>query len=160
MKRQIIFLLTLAVLLSFAGCGKEEEPVIFYYPRVEVAHTEEHSVIAPETRDALSRDESLNYLLRFYLDGPIDSSLRLPVPEDTEILRIIPYENGLVLVMSQHFNQLEGMDLTIACGSLAATCFELTDTQQITFAVGTQNNVIRLVTRDSLIMTDDVTKAP
>lgn len=158
MKRLCILILALVCLLSLTACTQKEDPVVFYYPKAEVSYYASDSVLSPETRDTLSREDSLGYLLSFYLEGPIDPSLRLPVPEGTQVLRQIPYDGGMMLVMSRDFAQLEGMDLTIACIGISKTCFGLTDLQEITFAIGTQKNVVRVVHRDSIVLTDTVTQ--
>ena len=158
MKRLYLYILLLACLFCLHGCTEKEEPVIFYYPQAEVSYHSDIGVIASETREALSRDDSLGYLLSFYLEGPIDPTLQLPVPEGTQVLRMMPYESGIALIMSQEFAQLEGIDLTVACTSISRTCFDLTDLQEITFSVVTQKNVIRIVHRDSIVLTDTVTQ--
>ena len=156
MKRLYLTVLALSCLFCLHGCAEKEEPVIFYYPTGEVSYHSDAGVIAEETREALSREDSLGYLLSFYLEGPIDPALQLPVPEGTQVLRLIPYDEGVLLVMSREFSQLEGMDLTIACASISKTCFGLTDLQKITFAVNTPRNVVRTITRDSIVTTDSV----
>lgn len=158
MKRLYLTILALACLFWLQGCTNNEEPVIFYYPKAEISYHSESGVIAPEARESLSSEDSLGYLLSFYLEGPIDPALELPVPEGTQVLRMIPYDDGMLLVMSREFSQLEGMDLTIACASISKTCFGLADLQEITFAAVTQKNVVRIVRRDSFITTDTVTQ--
>ena len=158
MKHLCMFLTVLTCLLCCNGCSTKEEPVVFYYPEAEISYHSDTGILCPEARDSLSRDNSISYLLSFYLEGPIDPSLRLPVPEGTQLLRLIPYDGGVLLVMSREFSQLEDMDLTIACASISQTCFGLTDLQEITFAVRTQKNVIRTVQRDSIVLTDTVTQ--
>lgn len=160
MKQLSILLLALSCLLCLSACSETEEPVVFYYPKTAVAYHSDTGVLSPETRETLSRDDSLGYLLSFYLEGPTDPNLRLPVPEGTQVLRLIPYDGGVLLVMSREFSQLEGIDLTIACSGISKTCFDLTDLQEITFSAGTQKNVLRIVHRDSIILTDTVTKPP
>lgn len=157
MKRMYLAVLALAILLCLTACAEEENPVVFYYPKTEVSYHTDTGVIEPEIRDTLSREDSLGYLLSFYLDGPIDTTLRLPVPEGTQVLRLLPYDEGVLLVMSKEFSQLEGMDLTIACASISQTCFNLTEYQEITFSAVTQKNVIRIVRRDSFLLADTVT---
>lgn len=158
MRRIAFMVLALTCLLGLWGCAEKEDPVIFYYPNAEVSYHTDGGVLTPETRDTLSRSSDLSHLLSFYLEGPINPALQLPVPEGTKILRLIPYDGGIKIVMSQEFSRLEGMDLTLACAGISKTCFGLTDLQEITFAIGTQKDVVRTVTRDSFVLTDTVTQ--
>lgn len=158
MKHLCMFLAVLICLLCCNGCSTKEDPVVFYYPEAEISYHSDTGILCPEARDSLSRDNSLSYLLSFYLEGPVDPDLRLPVPEGTQVLRLFPYDGGVLLVMSREFSQLEGVELSLACASISQTCFGLTDLQEITFAVRTQKNVIRTVQRDSIVLTDTVTQ--
>lgn len=158
MKYLRLFLLSVICLLCLTACTKKEDPVIFYYPKAEISYNTDTGVLFPETRDTLSREDSLSYLLSFYLDGPIDQNLHLPVPEGTQLLRMLPYDGGMLLVMSREFSQLEGMDLTVACACISKTCFGLTDLQEITISAENQKNVLRVIRRDSIDMTDSVTQ--
>lgn len=158
MKHLCMFLAVLICLLCCNGCSTNEDPVVFYYPEAEISYHSDTGILCPEARDSLSRDNSLSYLLSFYLEGPVDPGLRLPVPEGTQVLRLFPYDGGVLLVMSREFSQLEGVELSLACASISQTCFGLTDLQEITFAVRTQKNVIRTVQRDSIVLTDTVTQ--
>ena len=156
MKRMFIYILVFTCLLSLTACAGKEEPVVFYYPNAEITYNTGTGVITPETREALSRENSLSYLLSFYLEGPISPNLRTPVPENTQLLRIISYDGGILLVMSREFAQLEGVDLTVACTCISRTCFDLTDFQEVTIASGNQKNVLRVINRDSTDLTDSV----
>ena len=158
MKRLCLWALALACLLCLTACAEKEDPVVFYYPQTEISYHTDGGILIPEVRDTLNREDNLAYLLSFYLKGPIDPDLRLPVPEGTKLLRLVPYDGGMVLVMSRDFSQLEGMDLTIACAGISKTCFGLTDLQEITFASGNQNNILCIIHRDSLVLTDTVTQ--
>lgn len=158
MKRLCMLILSLVCLPGLTACTEREDPVIFYYPKAEVSYYDSDNVLSPETRDTLSREDSLGYLLSFYLEGPTDPSLRLPVPEGTQVLRQIPYDGGMLLVMSRDFSKLKDIDLTIACIGISKTCFGLTDLQEITFAIGTHRNVVRIVHRDSIVLADTVTQ--
>ena len=158
MKRLLICILLSICLLGLTGCAEKEDPVIFYYPKAEISYHSDSGVIAQETREALSRENSLSYLLSFYLEGPIDPNLRSAVPEGVQLLRMIPYDGGMLLVMSREFSQLDGVDLSIACISISRTCFELTDLQEITFSAGNQKNVLRTISRDGIEIADTVTQ--
>lgn len=158
MKRLCLCVRILVCLLCLTACAEKKDPVVFYYPEVAVSYHTDLGVLVPEIRDTLSREDNLAYLLSFYLEGPIDPALRLPVPEGTKVLRLIPYDGGMKLVMSREFSQLEGIDLTLACAGISKTCFGLTDLQEITFASANPENIHCIMHRDSLILADTVTQ--
>ncbi len=156
MKRSLCIALLLCLCISLTACGSEDPVVTFYYPRAEIQYGSEESFLVAEKRDTLSVTDELSYLLSFYLEGPISGDLALPFPANTRILELIQDETGLTLIMSREFAALEGMELTIACSSIAATCFSLCDTPQISIAVITAENIVCTVPRDGLILSDPV----
>ncbi len=160
MKRFVLALLPVCLALCLYGCSVERPTVTFFYPRTEVQYDSGECVLVSEARDSMSPSDSLSYLLSFYLEGPISGDLILPVPTGTRVLQIIPGDAGLTLVMSREFASLDGIDLTIACSSIATTCFGLTDAPQITFAVSEISNTVCIITRNSLTLTDTVITDP
>lgn len=160
MKRLISMLLALAVLLLPAGCGWDagDNTVPFYYLRrdSEFVYGAEDGVIAPENREVSDRSAGLSYLLRLYLEGPLDSTLRSPFPAGTKLLRAESVEGTVTLELSKEFTALEDMDLTLAYACLATTVFQLTGAEQVHITAVSQQGVSKSITLfpDSLTLLD------
>lgn len=154
-KRFLSILLTLTLLPALAGCGAQDAPVLFYYLRDKFVYGAEDGVIAAEERE-IDTDRDLNYLLRLYLEGPLSDSFTSPFPRGLYLLSS-QLENGtLTVILSEEFGHLNEMDLTLAAGCLASTCFSLTNAQQVQIHFKTSEGGMNLVvSRDSFILLDN-----
>ena len=139
MKRLICLLLLCSLCLGLAACGQTQEkfqvPVNFYYPRVDATFGSSDSLIAATTAEGMGYSKDPVGLLNIYLQGPKDGRYRTPFPENTLIVSM-ELANGIVrLSMSENFDALTGMDLTIACACLTLTALDLTDANSVRISV-------------------------
>lgn len=154
MKRLMCLILSL-LLFAFSGCQRQDDPsVCFYYLRSEYVYGVEDGVIASETRDIAMQD--IGYLLELYLKGPQNETLVSPFPRNTRLISTHMQEGVLSLELSEEFTTLEDMDLTLAAGCIASTCFSLTDAQSVRItAVSSRDEISIVLSRDSLTLVDD-----
>lgn len=163
MKKMITAFLAFCLLLSLFGCGAEsnpdEEAILFYYPRVtgEYEYGASDGVISFEERDPAGHRNNLRYLLTLYLLGPVDESLVSPFPDGCQILDLKREEMEVTITFNSSLLTLKDMDLTLACVSLARTCFGLTDAQIlriISESTDGQTTIDETITRQQLLMED------
>lgn len=132
MKRMAGFICFLLILIGMASCNQKEsfvEPVVFYYPRSEFGIGKDDSVISQEIREGTQLN--VNKLLDSYFLGPLDAQLANPFPEGTRLISMNTEELTLYLTLSDEFASLAGIELTVACASIAKTCKELTGAETV-----------------------------
>jgi hypothetical protein len=131
MKKWMIFVLAVIVALSSWGCtaqrDKLQDPVHFYYLPQAYRFGTEDSVLAFEQRDGVTFRENPEALLRNYLEGPRDTTLRSPFPTGTGLIRLEIEGDTAYVLLSQAFSQLTGYRLTLACACVASTCLDYFD---------------------------------
>ena len=128
MKKLLLVLLILSLAFSCAACAEgSENQTVFYYLRTPetIAYGQPDALIAPASLD-ISQELPLGDALQLYLNGPVDETLRSPIPKGTYLLSIMERRDVLVLVLSEAFSELDGIQLTLAGACLAATCHSLT----------------------------------
>ena len=163
MKKYTALILLLLWCAGLCACAVSSgsEPVEFHYPWANLESAMEQdpdcTAIGSEEREISGNRENLRYLLTIYFRGPLDASLRSPFPAGTAVEEIQTEETTLTLTLTPAFAQLKEMDLTIACTSLARTCFGLTEVQSIVVQTpetedGSQVSVS--ISRDSILMED------
>lgn len=134
MKRTICFLLSLLLLLIFCGCKKEvaqdEDSISFYYPLAELSYQAGSSAIAAEPRQN-EQWGSWAQVLNIYLKGPLASTFYSPFPAGLQVTETRMENGTLHITVSQQLADLTGLPLTIACGSMAMTCLELTGAETV-----------------------------
>ncbi len=163
MKRTLCLLLAALLLSGLWGChysdgGDILEPVEFFYPRRSETYVygAEDGVIASEIREASGRIGDLNYLLTMYLRGPQDPSLRSPFPANCALEEVRSGGNTLCVVLSEDFMALEGMELTLACASLAKTGLALTGLERVRIeSASDSKNFSMTLEKSSLLLSDD-----
>lgn len=122
------------LLVCMFGCTAKQQfqvPVNFYYPISSESFGKSDSYIAAEAREAYGHAEDTAYLIRTYLNGPVSNEFRSPFPAGVTLLSTEQTGNTFKLTLSQEFFSLTGMNLSIACASLAKTCMELTGAEII-----------------------------
>lgn len=162
MKRAICIFLCLLVLLT--GCEKKNnaKTVTFCYRRVETIYGSADGILAEEERSVTGQPEDLASMLTLYLQGPESEELTLPIPHGTQLIDYCLENEMLTVTFSSHLAQLDGMDLTVACACIAATCFNLTDAQQVQIRTpdnSTGSGIFLSMSRNSLLIYDDVTES-
>lgn len=163
MKRILCLILAVALFGALVGChykdgGEFLEPVEFYYPRLSehFLYGAQDGVLASEMREASGHTDDLDYLIPMYLRGPQDEKLRSPFPEGCTLVDVRSGGNMLVVILSEEFTTLEGMELTLACAGLARTCFGLTDVQRIRIDSSSDSKTFAITLEpDSILQLDD-----
>ncbi len=151
----------IAVLLSLVllwGCGEDRQgsqPVSFYYLRTEIDYESSEGVIAPEER---SESGDMKALLELYLEGPTSDDLKSPFPIGLSIDKVQDEGSHLTVVFNPRLAVLKGMDLSLACGCFAKTCFSLTGTEEVRISatdtlLDGQSQII--ITTDSLLLSEE-----
>ena len=133
MKKCLIVLLCLLWLPGLSGCRDSDtpqNPVNFYYQSASLDYAAQNAVISPEIREGANY-ATLEEALTDYLAGPESHSLNSPFPADLTVISIRQEENVLHITLSDQLSQLQGLELTIACCCIAATCLDLTEATDI-----------------------------
>ena len=156
MKKMTALLLLMALLLC--GCGERNtaftDTVTFYYPRADIIYGSADGVIAPEEREASISGNPLEQNLSSYLSGPKAEGLENPFPPGTMLLSLRQEEGELTVVLSDAFFAMDGIELTVACASLAKTCFSLTEATEMTLCSGDNEERIT-INRESFLYFDE-----
>lgn len=168
MKRICALALAVCLLLSLPGCLANEEnlkaPVNFYYLRSDLTYWESDSVIAAEVREAYGHTEDLRYLILLYLRGPASSGLYSPFPAETTLAGL--KQNGSTLTITLDgcsLTEQSKLQATLACVSLAKTCFELADITSV--RVNTLSGIASgeadiIVDAETLLLWDECATVP
>jgi hypothetical protein len=135
MKKLFCLLLILCLCAPGLGCQtgteKIDAPASFYYRRNEIGYWSESSVIQKETRDISGLEHTPNEIIALYLKGPASDALLQIFPTNTRLLSLDIAEGATTLHISDDLHQLSGIDLSIACVSLAMTTMELTGAETV-----------------------------
>lgn len=141
MKRLICLILATLLLLGSTGCNsrKDEikEPVNFYYCREmdKVVYGTDDGVVAREIREGSGMET--DKLLSLYLKGPQTEGLNRTFPKGVSLISLTIENDTAVIVLSDFFSALTGIDLTIGCACLTLTVCELTGAKGITVSTET-----------------------
>lgn len=162
MKRILCMTLVLLLVGCICGChysdsGDILEPVEFFYPRNSTGfvYGSAEGVIASELREASGHVNDLNYLLAMYLRGPQDAALRSPFPAGCRLEKVHAEDSTLYIRLSAEFAAVENMELTLACASLAKTCFSLTAYDHVCIDAAAAGKSIHMtLDADSLLYSD------
>ena len=168
MKRLIAITMLILTVLTMTACTRDTKPVYpvaYHYLRApsdagNIFHGSSDSVIAPEIREGGSYREDLEHLLDIYLLGPLDHSYRSPFPVGTALKSISLDGHHASVVLSRHFANYHGIDLTLACACLTMTVMDLTGAEAVTISVeGFQLDGKASITMDrsNMILTDAAT---
>lgn len=158
MNRLMCLLCVLLAMLNMVGCNRTdpvEEPVMFYYPRAEFGVGETDSVISPEIREGSGL--TVEMLLENYLEGPLEAELINPFPEGTKLISISLDSDTLHITLSDSVASLTGVDLTLACASLAKTCLAMTDAASVEILAETEllNGSASIVMDGTAVLVDE-----
>lgn len=139
MKRRIAAFLCAALLLAMTGCGEDPEkeiksPYTYYYVASEIGYTGEDGVICGELRETAGHENSLDWILEDYLRGPVSESLISPVPKNTRLVSLQVQEKEAFLKMNEAFGSLSGVELSLAAGCIARTCFQMEEIEKVSIS--------------------------
>ena len=161
MKRIFICVTFICVILCACGPQKQkiQKPVNFYYPVGIVAFNTDTGVIDHEIWESngFSNTEDL---LCAYFKGPKSEQLSCPFPTETSVVSIKTINSTCNIVLSEHFAELTGLDLTIACHSLGITVMELTGASTVEIRAkdaDLDGQKYITVSRDNFLLIDDST---
>lgn len=154
MKRMVCLLLITALLASvLSGCGETvREPVTFYYLQKDYMQ-EMDCLIASEEREAAGHRDNLEYLLGFYMMGPVSEELCSPVPRGTVLIKLSQEASRISLELSISASLQTDCDFTLTCACLALTCMNLEPVDEVTITSGSKSLTLR---RDSLLFHDTI----
>ena len=155
--RRLIVLLCVFVLL-LCGCNKQDPvvPGVFYYPLAEYVQAGNNQVFSTEVRETANCNDP-GSLVDLYLKGPQSALLRNPFPTGCHLISLTQTDTQITLIISDEFAQLTGINLVIACGSLARTCIELFDVSSVYIQADSlllDGDKFILMTEDTLLLTD------
>lgn len=160
MKHKATALLLIALLLlGIVGCGQESDltaPVNFYYPRSTLIYEGGSSILIAEPRESAGLD--LSALLEGYFSGPVTGNCRSPFPAGVCLRSWEKTGDTLVLVLSEEFGSLSGLERNIACAAISRTCMELTDASTVQIVIDAElpeNKKTISLTYDQILLIDD-----
>ena len=168
MKRLVAIILLLVLLPGMTACAPSKDlayPVSYHYLRAplpdgEIFHGSTDSVIASELREGDGYQNDLTHLIEIYLLGPLDPNFRSPFPVGTALKAFTVSGTQAFVVLSRHFANYNGMELSLACACLTLTVMELTGAESVTISVdGFQldGNASITMDRSNMILTDTAT---
>lgn len=143
MKQLKMSIVVLIVMLLLYGCGSNSSDVHFFYLRNEYQYGTSYGLYDCETRTVIERSRDVEYLLKLYFDGPIDKDFVSPFPAGVALDHVSLSEKTMTVFLSEEYNTLSGIQLSIANACIAETCFNLaeidhliisTDANQKTFS--------------------------
>lgn len=166
MKRfiSILIILSLSCLL---GCNRKnisayDIPAYFYYPLSDVDLHNNGKAIDYELHegaDFLSDNE----LIQAYLNGPDRNAFYSPFPADGTVVDSILTTNRIRVVLSKHFNDLIGVQLTMATSCLALTLLDTKNVSIVEIHILAEDGAISrsfFMTRENVILTDSYRELP
>ena len=139
------FMIILCCILAAAGLIYLTMPretldntVTFYYARTEFAYGTPYGAIGSEQREVGGHENDLNYLLALYLEGPLDKSLRSPLPGKSyvRILDLSQRGDALHIQLSDLSSVMTDSQFTLACACLTKTCLGIHNVQAVQVTSG------------------------
>ena len=162
MKRVMRCFLWIMLCLGLSACGEKLGDLHFYYPRLDFAFGDAQPVIVSEYREATGHEDDLDYLLKLYLEGPLDDTLRSPFPGNIALEGFTYSDFTLYVTLNDALADLSGVHHTLATACLAKTCFELTPAEKVIIKCNSAKNGNQSITvyRDSVLLQDLSTEPP
>ena len=166
MKRFISIVLILC-LFCLLGCNQKnvsayDSPAYFYYPCSDVDLDNNNGAIDYEVHEGADY-LSDNELIQAYLDGPSRSAFYSPFPSGGTVVDSIVTTNRIRVVLSAHFNDLLGMQLTLATSCLALTLLDTKNVSIVEIHILEDDGAISrsfFLTRDNIILADPYRALP
>ena len=166
MKRLISILLFLS-LLFLLGCNHQDSsaydiPAYFYYPYEDIDLYSSENVIDFEIREG-AKFSSDNELIQTYLEGPNRSAFYSPFPSGCSVIDSIVSGNRIRVILSKHFNELIGLQQTMATSCLALTLLDTKNVSIVEIHILADDGAISrsfFLTRDNIVLTDSYKALP
>lgn len=137
MKKVICLFVVFILLLYPLGCSKDDSAITlhFYYPRQNYGYDPlEGRFFQQSAQDEIRNDiayHSARQVIGVYLKGPLDSSLVNPFPKETDLVTLSIEGNTLYVTLSDHFAELTGIPMIMACSCLAKTAMAITNAENV-----------------------------
>ena len=164
-KRLLLLLLCLTLLLTSCAAGKEQMPVFRIYGLSDTPGSDAISAVTMDWsgQKSLTVDQQAQAALEQLLGGCTEPGYRSPIPQGVQ-LRSCQLTGGMALVdFSQGYEQLSGIDLTMADYCVTLTLSQLPGISVVRITVEGQDLAYRthsLLQSKEVLMTseDDVTR--
>ena len=164
-KRLLLLLLCLTLLLTSCAAGKEQMPVFRIYGLSDTPGSDAISAVTMDWsgQKSLTVDQQAQAALEQLLGGCTEPGYRSPIPQGVQ-LRSCQLTGGMALVdFSQGYEQLSGIDLTMADYCVTLTLSQLPGVSVVRITVEGQELAYRshsLLRSQDLLMTseDDVSR--
>lgn len=164
-KRLLLLLLCLTLLLTGCAAGKEQMPVFRIYGLSDIPGSDAISAVTVDWsgQKSLTVDRQAQAALEQLLGGCTEPGYRSPIPQGVQ-LRSCQLTGGMALVdFSQGYEQLSGIDLTMADYCVTLTLSQLPGVSVVRITVEGQELAYRshsLLRSQDLLMTseDDVSR--
>ena len=165
--RKIISICLILCLGLLCGCGTQDEsaytnPVRFYFPREDIDLYNQEEALDFEIREGASFASKAD-LLQAYFMGPGSNDLYSPFPPEGEVLDYSISGTRIRVTLSQNYNQLIGLQLTMATSCLALTLLSCGDVSVVEINIpAADGSVTRSfsLSRDNIVLTDSYVALP
>lgn len=160
MKKIFRIILPAILVLTLLGCNNKQDdiavPVEVYYRNTAEIYNDEESVITSEIWDFEGYENNLEGFLNLYLQGPATEECISPFSTSVQVVDLQSTKDRLCITMNDSYEELTGLDLTIASACIAKTIMGLTgcDAVEIT-CLNTGSSVI--IDQETLLLLDDST---
>ena len=131
----------------------------FYYCIKQADYSSENSAIGSESCSEPIHHLDYNKILENYFSGPNSSELLSPFPAGTKLVSFTLDQQTAHIVLSDHFAELSGVDLTVACACLSITVENMTNCATVTISAEKKlldNQESITIDTKSLLLTDHV----
>ncbi len=160
MKRIVIIILAIFLVISLSACTvpSREQAIgapVFYYLSSRVHYGSETGLICPELRQEAQNSDTIS-ALKVYLTGPVSDQLTSPFPSGTALLDYHQSDDHVVITVSNHIQDLSGIDLCVACACLAKTVLSMTAVDSVRINAGDPEEQTQsfIFTRQNLLLVD------
>lgn len=137
-RRPVRLLAALLLLLALSACapqtapeGAMRQPIRLYYCDFSAAHGGTLGALAYETADYGEEAPTAEGLLELYFSGPEDGSLTAPFPQGLRCVQASMEDGTLSLLLSEEYDTLSGVYLTLTNACLLQTLLQLPDTERL-----------------------------
>ncbi len=136
MRRLAAMLCALALALTATGCSSDrsvsatDQMIEFYYRQSSIRYDAENGVIASELRSVIDPAKLTDWL-PWYLLGPTSNELQSPFPRSVSVVSAQVEDSTAMLVLSEEYATLSGVNMTIANACLTLTLTQLSGIEAV-----------------------------
>ena len=166
MKRWMCFLLSAALLLLAAGCAREAQEKAGSYdlyfletePEMGGGALQTEKAYLPEL-EAADPEETARGLMEALLQGPLDMTLKSPIPAGTSLLSLKLQGGRATVDLSAGYASLSGVALTLADYAVTLTLTQVPEISSVKITVRGQELAYRdkqtFASRDVLLVPEE-----